>query len=64
METVKNVLVTGGGAPGAPGILKAILDSNKDITLLASTNLSWLRPIFIVQLYLFAVDASFAAARA
>lgn len=33
MEAVKNILVTGGGAPGAPGILKAILESNKDITL-------------------------------
>ena len=64
MEAIKNILVTGGGAPGAPGILKAILESNKDITLLASTSLSWLRPTFIVQLYLFAVDASCAAARA
>ena len=33
METIKNILVTGGGAPGAPGILKAILESNTDITL-------------------------------
>ena len=33
MEAIKNILVTGGGAPGAPGILKAILESNKDITL-------------------------------
>lgn len=27
METLKRILVTGGGAPGAPGILKAILDN-------------------------------------
>lgn len=33
METVKNILVTGGGAPGAPGILQAIRKHDSSIKL-------------------------------
>lgn len=33
METVKRILVTGGGAPGAPGILKALLDYAPDLRI-------------------------------
>ncbi len=33
METVRNILVTGGGAPGAPGIIRAIQRSSEKIKL-------------------------------
>jgi|TARA_B110000902_G_scaffold92303_1_gene109551 carbamoyl-phosphate synthase large subunit len=35
METIKRILVTGGGAPGAPGILKSIAKEAPELTIYA-----------------------------